>query len=238
MPSNAWLKLNIIEERSIHSNKFFSVTASKKILGLSAQHKKKCATLFLRYFISSFQKEDYQRISLKELYEDKLSNYYPEIINLCPKGTEKMLENTYAPKSGAHGDLSWRNIIMDEIGEFHIIDWEMYNPNGSYAVDAVRFLAASMKNKSSAPIDISQISDELESSVLLKYIPAHVFFLVYILERAHVEIFVRQGERHNVQRALKSRLIAAERHLCKLCAEYSPTINLDHLIQEFAGRSK
>lgn len=233
----SWTRLNIVNEFPILSNRFIRITRSPRIYGRLLHHEKIRSRGFLPYFVSSFEGASAKRIFLIDLYRKKFGSYFESIISACPEEVERMLVCVDAPVSGAHGDLSCKNVMIDEFNQFHIIDWEMADENGSYTVDAIRFIASSMKLNSSPPQDVLKIISSKNFIRLKKFVPSNIFFPVYILERAHVEMFVRGDNLTKVKSALKLRFYAAADEIFETDKLKNGTIfHLDEIVQRLVRR--
>jgi hypothetical protein len=67
--------------------------------------------------------------------------------------------------TGAHFDLNQNNIFFKK-SNIYIVDWELFDPNGSYIWDLVWLLCNSLRQTSNSPNDIKSINNKLGNGYL------------------------------------------------------------------------
>lgn len=74
----------------------------------------------------------------------------------------ELLRSLKLPITSAHGDLHIENMILVD-QEIRIIDWSMYNPNGSFVTDYIHFynFAEAVRNNESWTVSIQKDQDFL-----------------------------------------------------------------------------
>lgn len=95
------------------------------------------------------------------------SNVLPALDNDLSEKIERELAGVLLPESGAHGDLCDRHFLKTSRGEIKVIDWEYFNPHGSYVLDLLRLLMAREVDRLRLLQGRSKSLSQLNPSVML-----------------------------------------------------------------------
>lgn len=122
---------------------------------------------------------------------------FNKILKLEPYGlkirkinkAKEILKYTKLPSTSAHGDLHMGNMIELD-GKLKIIDWSMYNRNGSFITDYIHYFIHkdAQSNKYSWTRAILKDNAPLNRLSLLLNININILKLTYAISRIHGEI--------------------------------------------------